>query len=129
MADSQPIMTQSDYANAIEDLVKRKQHLMTIMHSRINTEQQIIDMRNQAERLTAAADRLEADLGSAKALYIAADNDLQRLRADMVLHKNQTALKRVDKLAGELAELAPEALKALIAQLEAAQAAKNGGAQ
>jgi chromosome segregation ATPase len=112
-------MRPSDYAAAIEDQVKLKRHYLSLMNSRQQTENQIADMRQRAQTLLASADRLESELADAKNLYRRADDEVRRLHEGMVLCKQQGAIKTITRLTDELAELAPDQLAAIMAQLEA----------
>jgi hypothetical protein len=109
MAEVQPIMRRSDYLNAIEDKVNDKRRFMDMMTRRDAITREVGELRQRA-------------------LYLKADKDIVELRTGLVLCEQDSKIKQIDKLADQLAQLDPEALAKVMAQLEKAAAAQNGGA-
>jgi flagellar motility protein MotE (MotC chaperone) len=128
MAEVQPIMRRSDYLNAIEDKVNDKRRFMDMMTRRDAITREVGELRQRAQEWLERADRMEAELADAKALYLKADKDIVELRTGLVLCEQDSKIKQIDKLADQLAQLDPEALAKVMAQLEKAAAAQNGGA-
>lgn len=121
----QPIMTQSDYANAIEDQVKNKRRFAGLMAQPEGMLRHAKELRDRAAQMTAAADRIEAEIAEAPILYKRADEELKRLRKEQLEQKNQHAIKQVNKLSAELealmAQLPEAARAALIAKMTGAE--------
>lgn len=120
-ATVQPIMRRSDYVNAIEDQVKLRRYYLTLLspQSAESAKRQVAEHRAKAQQLLASADRIEAELASAKSLAYRTDAKIKQLREGMALLENEVKIKTISKLTDQLAELDPEALAAVMAALEA----------
>jgi hypothetical protein len=91
-----PIMRQSDYENAIADLMSTASYYASLLRSHDLTRKTIADKREAANRLHREANTLEEDLMSARCRRTAALDQIAELRQGAAICKAMAAIEGAD---------------------------------